>query len=362
MLIQSLNTRGLREGELRDKILAEKELIEGRLKKCKVDQYVVSEEDQEEITKRELQKVENRRNKQSKNTGADPLPMGTGLHEMIELSLRDQILELEEKIFFGNLGNLKVNSRDTWVAALTNKSYDMDNDNIMWGEGDKTDMDAFAETENNVVQQLAAAIIQVGQMVSDHDKYLKLPLGEDEKEKKKRLKKEEEAKKKKEEAAAKADEEEEDEEEVEVKVKMTPYKKWERSLMACKTFGQLFMHLTTFDNSIVWSKSIMNTRCKICRKKVDPDKMLLCDSCDKGYHMYCLKPKLKSIPEGDWFCPECKPKERVRSPRKKVRKSFSFHEAESDEEEEEKTSKKKVNTKNKKRVVESEDEEEEKKE
>merc|ERR1719336_3857636 len=92
MLIQSLNTRGLREGELRDKILAEKELIEGRLKKCKVDQYVVSEEDQEEITKRELQKVENRRNKQSKNTGADPLPMGTGLHEMIELSLRDQIL------------------------------------------------------------------------------------------------------------------------------------------------------------------------------------------------------------------------------------------------------------------------------
>merc|ERR1712012_299029 len=156
-LIQSLNTRGLREGELRDKIVAEKELIEGRLKKCKVDQYVVSEEDQEEITKKELQNVENRRNKQSKNTGADPLPMGTGLHEMIELSLRDQILELEEKIFFGNLGNLKVNSRDTWVAAITNKSYAMDTDHIVWGEGDKMDMDTLAETENNVVQQLAAA-------------------------------------------------------------------------------------------------------------------------------------------------------------------------------------------------------------
>merc|ERR1719232_2262555 len=234
----------------------------------------------------------------------------------------------------------------------------MDTDHIVWGEGDKMDMDTLTETENNVVQQLAAAIVQVGQMVSDHDKYLKLPLGEDEKEKKKRLKKEEEAKKKKEEAAAKADDEEEDEEEVEVKVKMTPYKKWERSLMASKTFGQLFMHLTTFDNSIVWSKSIMNTKCKICRRKVDPDKMLLCDRCDNAYHMYCLKPKLKSIPEGDWFCPECKPKERVRSPKKKVRKSFSFHEAESDEEEEEEVaSKKKTNNKSKKRIIESDEEE-----
>merc|ERR1719420_2718534 len=85
----------------------------------------------------------------------------------------------------------------------------------------------------------------------------------------------------------------------------------------------------------------MNTKCKICRRKVDPDKMLLCDGCDNAYHMYCLKPKLKAIPEGDWYCPECKPKERVRSPKKKVRKSFSLQEeVESDEEEEQKQRKK----------------------
>lgn len=102
----------------------------------------------------------------------------------------------------------------------------------------------------------------------------------------------------------------------------------------------------------------MNTKCKVCRKKADPELMLLCDRCDNAYHMYCLKPKLKSIPEGDWFCPECKPKERVRSPKKKVRKSFSFHEAESDEEEEEEvTSKKKTNNKSKKRIIESDEEE-----
>ena len=249
--------------------------------------------------------------------------------------------------------------RDTWVEAITNKSYVMGSDNITWGEGQKMDTDMLEEEGDSMIKQLAMAIIQVGQMISEQERYLKQPLGEDEKEKKKRLKKEEEARKKKEETQEDDDEEED---EVEAKVVMTPYRKWEKSLMACTTLGQLFIHLTTLDNSIVWSKSIMNTKCKICRRKQDPDKMLLCDGCDNAYHIYCLKPKLKSIPEGDWFCPECKPKERVRSPRKKVRKSFSFHEAESDEEEEDKASKKKVNTKNKKRVVESEEEEEEKKE
>ena len=126
--------------------------------------------------------------------------------------------------------------------------------------------------------------------------------------------------------------------------------------MSSFTLGQLFIHLTTLDNSIVWSKSIMNTKCRICRRKTDPDQMLLCDSCDKGHHLYCLKPKLKSIPSGDWFCPECKPKERVRSPRKKVRKSFSINDLESDDEEEEPQSKKQKNSKNKKKVIESDEE------
>lgn len=321
------------------------------------------------MSERQLQDVANRRSRQCKNTDAEPLPLGTGLQELIELSLRDQILELEEKIFFGNLGKLKVNKREDWVAAITNKDYNMDTDSIIWGEGDKLDKDAIGEAENKTVLQLAAAIVQVGQMIPDHDKYLKQPLGEDEKEKKKRLKKEEDARKKKEEAASaaeddKVDDEDDDDDDDEVKVVMTPYKRWEKSLMSSTTLGQLFLHLTTLDNSIVWSKSILNTKCKVCRRKTDPDKMLICDNCDNGYHMYCLKPKLKTIPEGDWFCPECKPKQRTRSPKKKVRKSFSFHEAESDEEDEETSSKRKsaASNKPKKRIIESEDDGEERKE
>ncbi|ETN65542.1 hypothetical protein AND_002683 [Anopheles darlingi] len=45
--------------------------------------------------------------------------------------------------------------------------------------------------------------------------------------------------------------------------------------------------------------------CQECKKMDQPEWILLCDSCDKGYHCACLKPVLFTIPEGDWFCPVC---------------------------------------------------------
>lgn len=45
--------------------------------------------------------------------------------------------------------------------------------------------------------------------------------------------------------------------------------------------------------------------CQKCHKTDHPEWILLCDSCDKGYHCSCLKPVLFLIPEGDWFCPPC---------------------------------------------------------
>ncbi len=61
--------------------------------------------------------------------------------------------------------------------------------------------------------------------------------------------------------------------------------------------------------------------------------MLLCDGCNRGYHIYCLRPKLKAIPEEDeWYCPDCTPKVRVRSPvKKKSRRVFEENEEEVDE-------------------------------
>ena len=51
----------------------------------------------------------------------------------------------------------------------------------------------------------------------------------------------------------------------------------------------------------------------------DAEKMLLCDGCDRGFHMYCLKPPVKKIPEGDWFCTDCRPKEPKRMQRSRRR-------------------------------------------
>lgn len=45
--------------------------------------------------------------------------------------------------------------------------------------------------------------------------------------------------------------------------------------------------------------------CQVCGDWQDAAKMLLCDGCDEGYHIYCLNPPLAEIPEGDWFCPYC---------------------------------------------------------
>merc|ERR1712096_396752 len=360
-----------------------RERLDNRVRKCKVDQLVVSLEEVQELEKNQLQQVQDRRDKASKYAGVESVPLGTNLQDMVELSIRDQILELEEKIWVGALGNLKVKSRDKWANAISTKSYIMGTDSLVWGEGDKVEMeglkgdetrpgtpdtesgkrDSGASTSSNselrgTVRQMAAAVLQVGQMITDREKFLKEPLGGDEKEKKKSPKREEDEKKRKEQQGE--EEEEEDEEmDVEVKVVMTAFKRWEKSLMSSTNFGQLFIHLTTLDNSIVWSKSIMNTKCKICRRKTDSDNMLLCDSCDNGHHIYCLKPKLKSIPSGDWFCPECKPKERVRSPKKKVRKSFSYKvdDATEDDEDQDETPKRKG--KSRKKIIESDDEPEE---
>ncbi|CAG9803649.1 unnamed protein product [Chironomus riparius] len=47
------------------------------------------------------------------------------------------------------------------------------------------------------------------------------------------------------------------------------------------------------------------TQCEICRSAEREDVMLLCDGCDKGFHMDCLNPPLLEIPEDNWYCINC---------------------------------------------------------
>ncbi|KAG7484398.1 hypothetical protein MATL_G00048800 [Megalops atlanticus] len=48
--------------------------------------------------------------------------------------------------------------------------------------------------------------------------------------------------------------------------------------------------------------------CKHCGLPNHPELILLCDSCDSGYHTACLRPPLMMIPDGEWFCPPCQHK------------------------------------------------------
>ncbi|KAJ9264633.1 transcriptional regulator family: ARID/BRIGHT [Paecilomyces variotii] len=46
-------------------------------------------------------------------------------------------------------------------------------------------------------------------------------------------------------------------------------------------------------------------KCESCGKTDDRPSILLCDSCENGYHRYCLDPPINSVPEYDWHCPKC---------------------------------------------------------
>jgi len=45
--------------------------------------------------------------------------------------------------------------------------------------------------------------------------------------------------------------------------------------------------------------------CEICGSDEDDPNILLCDSCDKGFHLQCLTPPLLAVPEGNWYCDTC---------------------------------------------------------
>lgn len=118
------------------------------------------------------------------------------------------------------------------------------------------------DSVENVISSLAVALLQVAQGVET--KYLKKPLGH-------------------------ADKKEGKKETCDVLYK------WEQSLLASSSFSQIFLHYETLDSCVMWSRSALLARCKICKKQKDSENMLLCDSCNHGHHLYCLKPKLKVI-------------------------------------------------------------------
>ena len=292
-LIASLNPRGVRELELRTTLEHYKSIVLANIEKCPF--------------------AKQRASSPAPHT-ADRTHSGSADH-FLELYLREQILDIEEKIYIGNLGFLKaVESRMQWrdaietsgaAAALvpTNAAESSMDAASNSAEGstalpplvnetsrpasppcdsDKSGQEAPAV--NPSIQELAAALLQVQAGLAK--KFLMAPLGFAVDTKKTR-------------GGKKSDSV--------VRESDTCLEEWRAFLGRTTSFSQIFVHLATLERAVMWSRSLMLMRCRICRRKGGDEFMLLCDGCDHGYHMYCLRPPLQAVPEGDWFCNDCVP-------------------------------------------------------
>uniref|UniRef100_A0A8D9B2I4 PHD and RING finger domain-containing protein 1 n=1 Tax=Cacopsylla melanoneura TaxID=428564 RepID=A0A8D9B2I4_9HEMI len=47
--------------------------------------------------------------------------------------------------------------------------------------------------------------------------------------------------------------------------------------------------------------------CVICGSAENEEVLLLCDGCNRGFHIFCLTPPLDRVPEGNWICEHCSP-------------------------------------------------------
>lgn len=52
--------------------------------------------------------------------------------------------------------------------------------------------------------------------------------------------------------------------------------------------------------------NIFTLNCELCKGGHHEEKIILCDRCDRGCHLFCLSPPLEQVPEGEWLCPLCK--------------------------------------------------------
>uniref|UniRef100_A0A8C9ZYP5 Bromodomain adjacent to zinc finger domain 2B n=1 Tax=Sander lucioperca TaxID=283035 RepID=A0A8C9ZYP5_SANLU len=82
-------------------------------------------------------------------------------------------------------------------------------------------------------------------------------------------------------------------------------KLWRKALGEVRSSAQLSLCIQQLEKSIAWERSIMKVHCQLCQKGDNEELLLLCDGCDKGCHTYCQKPKITTVPDGDWFCPTC---------------------------------------------------------
>ncbi|TMS07578.1 Tyrosine-protein kinase BAZ1B [Larimichthys crocea] len=164
----------------------------------------------------------------------------------------------------------------------------------------------------------------------------------------------------------------------------TAVEKWKTAIREAQTFSRMHVLLGMLDACIKWDMSAENARCKVCRRKVlkqsssvlklmdfkprskqsssssrfraqqtssirqvyiqnqqqrrptgDDEKLILCDECNKAFHLFCLRPVLYRIPAGEWLCPACQPTVARRGSRSRNYNQDTDEEEDEEESEEE---------------------------
>ena len=82
---------------------------------------------------------------------------------------------------------------------------------------------------------------------------------------------------------------------------LTEYNKSKRH---CTTVSSK-THSTTTQRDVRETSVDPNEACNICWKADNEDHMLICDSCNHGFHIDCAWPQLTAVPEGRWMCTFC---------------------------------------------------------
>lgn len=131
-LIESLNSRGHRERNLKEQLETQKELILYHVQNCPVEKLQVDPNEKDE----KIERLFDEKHKSYANANLN-YPRGTDIGLVMQTEIRNNILELEFKITAGQLGSMKVKDRLSWRTTIETGDYDMQCDYLQWGPKDK---------------------------------------------------------------------------------------------------------------------------------------------------------------------------------------------------------------------------------
>lgn len=312
-LISSLNPLGHRESQLLEALTQQRALIDKHIRNCPEEMLNLSDETKRRKFVSAMQQDTQR--KYGRTTNED-------VNETLRQQLVDRILKFEMDIYEGDLGKLKVKDMEKWRQNLIDDKYDPQC-KIQWGPGKmetEDEGDSDNESHENYDEQeqpenpmprirygkyqdpseflhmddvkddkslidpehqahihnLACALLQVEQAIEQ--RFLNEPFGVNRKPPNQQL---------------------------HSQPPESKLPQWELSLMKSTSYSQIFLHLNVLNDSILWRRSTNNSICKICRRRTDAEQLLLCDHCNGGTHMFCLRPKMIEVPEGNWYCGTC---------------------------------------------------------